>query len=56
MGFITNWEVIGPFDNTDREGFGKIYSPERDNGHLVNIRGKMVPLPGNHTTKTHSAL
>ena len=57
MGFITNWEVIGPFDNTDREGFGKIYSPERDNGLLGKHTGKMVPLPGNHAPlKTHSAL
>ena len=44
MGFITNWQVIGPFDNTDREGFGKIYSPERDNGLLGKHTGENGPI------------
>ena len=38
MGFITNWEVIGP-DNTDREGLVDLH-PERDNGLLGKHTGK----------------
>jgi hypothetical protein len=30
MGFITKWKVIGPFDNTARNGFAKNYSPENE--------------------------
>lgn len=26
--YVTDWQVIGPFDNTDREGFDTIYPPE----------------------------
>lgn len=28
FGFLTNWQVIGPFDNTGREGFSAVYPPE----------------------------
>lgn len=28
MGFLTGWQVIGPFDNSSRGGFNEIYSPE----------------------------
>ena len=28
MGFLTEWDLIGPFDNKERTGFGKIYQPE----------------------------
>jgi len=31
MGFLTEWELIGPFDNTERAGFGKTYEPETTN-------------------------
>lgn len=30
MGFLTDWKVIGPFDNTSRNGFNIPYSPEKD--------------------------
>ncbi len=30
FGFVTDWMVIGPFDNTDREGFSKAYPPETE--------------------------
>jgi len=29
MGFLTRWKVIGPFDNTDRNGFDTVYPPEQ---------------------------
>lgn len=28
FGFLMHWTVIGPFDNTDRAGFAKIFPPE----------------------------
>ena len=41
MGFITNWKVIGPFDNTARNGFVKIYSPEVElDSHNQDHQGK----------------
>jgi hypothetical protein len=30
FGFLTQWNVIGPFDNTDRAGFEKVYPPETE--------------------------
>lgn len=34
MGFITEWKVIGPFDNSDRRGFGVGFPPEKNNIEL----------------------
>lgn len=30
FGFITEWVVIGPFDNTDESGFDVVYPPEKE--------------------------
>lgn len=30
FGFLMNWKVIGPFDNTKREGFDAVYAPEKE--------------------------
>jgi hypothetical protein len=30
FGFLTKWHVIGPFDNTDRLGFERVYPPEKE--------------------------
>ena len=29
FGFLTKWNVIGPFDNTERKGFDTVYPPEK---------------------------
>ena len=29
FGFLMHWQVIGPFDNTDRGGFAKVFPPEK---------------------------
>lgn len=29
FGFLVGWQVIGPFDNTDREGFRSVFAPEK---------------------------
>ncbi len=30
FGFITQWQVIGPFDNTERKGFETVFPPEKE--------------------------
>jgi len=30
FGFLMKWNVIGPFDNTDRKGFDAVYPPEKE--------------------------
>lgn len=30
FGFITHWQIIGPFDNTDEAGFNTVFPPEQD--------------------------
>lgn len=30
LGFLTQWKVIGPFDNTGRAGFEKVFPPETE--------------------------
>jgi hypothetical protein len=30
FGFLSHWQLIGPFDNTDRSGFDRVYSPENE--------------------------
>ncbi len=30
FGFLMKWNVIGPFDNTGRAGFDKVYPPEKE--------------------------
>lgn len=39
LGFLMDWHVIGPFDNTDRTGFEKVFPPEQQ----VNLQQE---LPG----------
>ena len=45
MGFLTTWKVIGPFDNTSRNGFGTTYSPEKNKSPLNSVHlGKNGPV------------
>ncbi|MDB6172414.1 MAG: hypothetical protein JWL59_1725 [Chthoniobacteraceae bacterium] len=30
FGFLTKWNVLGPFDNTDRKGFDTVFPPEKE--------------------------
>jgi hypothetical protein len=36
FGFITQWKLIGPFDNTNLQGFDAVYPPEVQ----INLRGE----------------
>ncbi len=40
MGFLMRWKVIGPFDNTDRKGFGVAYPPEKKIDFGASYDGK----------------
>lgn len=40
FGFLTKWNVIGPFDNTDRAGFEKVYPPETEIALSKTYEGK----------------
>ncbi len=44
MGFLTNWKVIGPFDNTERAGFDKVFPPEREIDFEAEYDGKSGPV------------
>ncbi len=54
MGFIINWEIIGPFDNTQRKGFGTIYPPEQEKGAVDVYSGKNGEVEWNSISTTHS--
>ena len=40
FGYITEWQVVGPFDNTDGTGFAKAYPPEAGVDFAAKYRGK----------------
>jgi hypothetical protein len=40
FGFITEWQLIGPFDNRDKKGFAAVYSPERRVDLTAAVQGK----------------
>ncbi len=40
FGFLTEWKVIGPFDNTGRKGFDAVYPPEQKIDFAAEYNGK----------------
>jgi len=40
--YITDWQVIGPFDNKDRAGFDTAYAPEQE----INLAGEYTGMGG----------
>ena len=40
MGFLTQWKVVGPFDNTDRAGFDQVFPPEQSVDFNEQYTGK----------------
>ena len=44
FGFLTHWRVIAPFDNTGREGFEKVFPPERGIDLAETYPGKGAPV------------
>src|SRR6185312_6570450 len=39
-GFITRWMLMGPFDNTNKAGFAKVYPPETKVDLKAAVEGK----------------
>lgn len=40
FGFIMDWKMIGPFDNTARKGFEEVFPPEREINLAASYEGK----------------
>ncbi|MAS92989.1 MAG: hypothetical protein CMO55_07300 [Verrucomicrobiales bacterium] len=40
FGFLMRWQVIAPFDNTDREGFEEVFPPENEIDLDATYKGK----------------
>jgi hypothetical protein len=40
FGFITRWDIIGPFDNAERKGFDAQFGPEKDRAMAAKYEGK----------------
>lgn len=40
FGFLMNWKVIGPFDNTGRSGFDTVFPPEKELNFNATYDGK----------------
>ena len=40
FGFLMQWQVIGPFDNTGRKGFSTVYPPEKELKATAKYPGK----------------
>ena len=43
FGFLTNWHIVGPFDNTGSKGFNVIYPPEKQVDLKAKLKGKLGP-------------
>ncbi len=41
FGFLTAWDLIGPFDNVDLKGFDQVYPPEKELNLKSKYPGKM---------------
>jgi hypothetical protein len=44
MGFLLDWQLIGPFDNTDEKGYDTVYPPEREIRLDASYPGKHKPV------------
>ncbi len=40
FGFLTNWQVIGPFHNSERKGFAEVFPPEKEVNLKASYEGK----------------
>ena len=44
FGFLMKWNVIGPFDNTERKGFATAFPPEKEIQLAAEYDGKGMPV------------
>jgi hypothetical protein len=43
FGFLTQWHIVGPFDNSDNKGFDTAYPPEKQLDLKTSLKGKLGP-------------
>ncbi len=53
FGFLVDWRVIGPFDNTGRAGFEVVYPPEQALDFKASYEGKGVQASWKSLTSTN---
>lgn len=53
LGFVTQWKVIGAFDNTGRTGFEKVFPPEQEIDWTAEYDGKSGKVRWQEFTSTH---
>jgi hypothetical protein len=44
FGFLTNWQIIGPFDNRELVGFDVVYPPEKKIDLAASFDGQIGPV------------
>lgn len=49
FGFVMNWKLIAPFDNTDKKGFAVAYPPEKELDYSKEYPGKETGLSARWT-------
>ncbi len=40
FGFLSNWQLVAPFDNTEKKGLTEVYPPEKDLNLAAEYEGK----------------
>jgi len=53
FGFLLQWKVIGPFDNTGQKGFEKVYPPEQKIDFSAEYDGKAGKVRWRDYTSAH---
>lgn len=53
LGFLTRWRVIGPFDNTGRAGFDRVFPPETEQKFDASYEGKEGRVTWKEFSGTH---
>lgn len=41
FGFLTRWQIVGPFDNRDKKGFAVVYPPEQGVDLMAKYAGQL---------------
>jgi len=40
FGFLSDWMIVGPFDNREKKGYAAVYAPEKNVDFSVELEGK----------------
>lgn len=54
FGFLLHWQIIGPFDNTDRKGFETQFPPETADSSLQSFPGKDQKVTWQNFASSHA--